>query len=203
MGWLFMHDLGGHSTPRAYLDNQFTYMREDHRLTVLASSMVGSTYYAAAERIESSGDRQVFAVVCLTKDQHRRARRLHVRVQGHDGAYGPLRKRVPRLDTQRADRHRQRVRPGVAPPGCRANLVQRRLQNAKPTPKPGQTIVFDEPMRFSDGQERARFEVVPNPKGRTPLFRDPETRSLCRIPAFKKRSYRLINPTVTPASAAS
>ena len=25
MGWLFMRDLAGHSTPRAYLDNQFTY----------------------------------------------------------------------------------------------------------------------------------------------------------------------------------
>lgn len=86
---------------------------------------------------------------------------------------------------------------------CRANLVKRRLRNAKPMPKPGQTIVFDEPMRFSDGQERTRFEVVPNPKGLTPLFRDPVTRSICRIPAFKKRSYRLINPTVTPARAPS
>ena len=67
MGWLFMRDLGGHSTPRAYLDDQFTYTRDDHRLTMLASSMVGSTYYAAAERVESSGARQVFAIVCLTK----------------------------------------------------------------------------------------------------------------------------------------
>src|SRR3546814_2424466 len=39
----------------------------DHRLTVLASSMVGSTYYAACERIEASGGRAVFAVVCLTR----------------------------------------------------------------------------------------------------------------------------------------
>ncbi len=33
MGWLFMRDMGGHATPRAYLDNQFTYSRDDHRLT--------------------------------------------------------------------------------------------------------------------------------------------------------------------------
>ena len=59
MGWLFMRDLGGYATPRSYLDNQFTYARDDHRLTVLASSMVGSTYYAACERIESSGARAV------------------------------------------------------------------------------------------------------------------------------------------------
>lgn len=67
MGWLFMPNLQGHSTPRAYLDNQFTYARDDHRLTVLASSMVGSTYYAAAERVETAGERQVFAIICLTK----------------------------------------------------------------------------------------------------------------------------------------
>ena len=47
MGWLFMRDMGGYATPRSYLDNQFTYAHADHRLTVLASSMVGSTYYAS------------------------------------------------------------------------------------------------------------------------------------------------------------
>ncbi|MCY1166326.1 hypothetical protein D9M73_62530 [compost metagenome] len=71
MGWLYMRDMRGHATPRAYLDNQFTYSRDDHRLTVLASSMIGSTYYAACERIEASGDREVFAVVCLTRHNPR------------------------------------------------------------------------------------------------------------------------------------
>ncbi len=73
MGWLFMRDMGDYATPRSYLDNQFSYTRDDHRLTVLASSMVGSTYYAACERVESNGDRQVFAVVCLTKHNPRAA----------------------------------------------------------------------------------------------------------------------------------
>ena len=27
MGWLFMRSLGGHATPKAYLDDQFTYER--------------------------------------------------------------------------------------------------------------------------------------------------------------------------------
>src|SRR3546814_20357179 len=71
MGWLFMRDMDGYAVPRSYLDNQFTYARDDHRLTVLASSMVASTYYAACERIEANGDRQVFAVVCLTKHNPR------------------------------------------------------------------------------------------------------------------------------------
>ena len=202
MGWLFMRDLAGHSTPRAYLDNQFTYARDDHRLTVLASSMVGSTYYAAAERIETAGGRQVFAIVCLTKTSTGARDGCTFGYKDMTEHMGPNESECPasildeltETDSEYAQTWRDR---------CRANLVQRKLQNAKPTPKPGQTIVFDEPMRFSDGQERARFEVVPNPKGRTPLFRDLETRSLCRIPAFKKRSYRLINPTVTPARATS
>jgi hypothetical protein len=45
-------------------------------------------------------------------------------------------------------------------------------------------------MRFSDGSDRSRFEVVANRKGKTPLFRDPERRAICRIPAFRKRAYR-------------
>lgn len=202
MGWLFMRDLGGHSTPRTYLDNQFTYVRDDHRLTVLASSMAGSTYYAAAERVESLGDRQVFAIVCLTKTSTGARDGCTFGYKDMTEHMGPCESECPTsildeltdTDSEYAQAWRER---------CRANIVQRRLRNAKPTPKPGQTIVFDEPMRFSDGKERTRFEVVLNTKGRTPLFRDAETRSICRIPAYKKRSYRLINPAVMPARAAS
>lgn len=73
----------------------------------------------------------------------------------------------------------------------------------KPTPKPGQTIIFDEPMRFSDGSDRSRFEVVANPKGKTPLFRDPESRAICRIPAFRKRAYRIVHAAIFVRDAAS
>ena len=86
---------------------------------------------------------------------------------------------------------------------CRANLIRRKLEQAKPTPKPGQTIIFDEPMRFSDGSDRARFEVVANPKGKTPLFRDPESRAICRIPAFRKRSYRIVHAAIVVRDAAN
>lgn len=67
MGWLTMRGTGRFANARAYLDDQFTYTRDDHRLTVLKSSMVGSTYYAAVERIETAGEaRSVFAIICLT-----------------------------------------------------------------------------------------------------------------------------------------
>lgn len=202
MGWLFMRDLGVHATPRAYLDNQFTYTRDDHRLTVLASSMVGSTYYAAAERIEGSGAREVFAIICLTRTSTGARDGCTFGYKDMTEHMGPYESACPAAIlnelTETTSEYAQAWRAR-----CRANLAQRKLQGAKPTPRPGQTILFDEPMRFSDGQDRTRFEVVPNPKGRTPLFRDPATHSICRIPAFRKRSYRLINPAVTPAKATS
>jgi hypothetical protein len=197
-----MRDMGGHATPRAYLDNQFTYLREDHRLTVLASSMVGSTYYAACERVESNKDREVFAIVCLTKHNPRST-------DGHVFGYkdmteymGPCESECPAsildalTDTDSEYAMDWRAR-------CRANLIRRKLQQAKPTPKPGQTIIFDEPMRFSDGTVRARFEVVANPKGKTPLFRDPESRAICRIPAFRKRAYRVVHAAIVVKDAAN
>jgi hypothetical protein len=202
MGWLFMRDMGGHATPRAYLDNQFTYSRDDHRLTVLASSMVGSTYYAACERTEASGKRQVFAIICLTKTSTGARDDCTFGYKDMDETVGPYECDCPasildeltETDYPHAIDWRAR---------CRANLVRRKLERAKPTPKPGQTIIFDEPMRFSDGSDRARFEVVANPKGKTPLFRDPESRAICRIPAFRKRAYRIVHAAIVVRDAAN
>lgn len=202
MGWLYMRDTGAHPTGRAYLDAQFTYVRDDHRLTVLASSMVGSTYYAAAERIETGGAREVFAIVCLTRTSTGardgctfgyKDMTEHMGPHESDCPAGIL-DRLTDTDSEYALAWRAR---------CRANLAARKLRDAKPTPRPGQTIVFAEPMRFSDGRDRTRFEVVANPKGRVPLFRDPETGAVCRIPAFRKREYRLLNPAVTPPPVSS
>lgn len=202
MGWLFMRDLGGHASARSYLDNQFTYSRDDHRLTVLASSMVGSTYYAAAERIETAGVAQVFAIICLTKSSKGARDGCTFGYKDMTEHMGPYESDCPAFildrltETENDYATAWRAR-------CRANLAQRKLLNAKPTPRPGQTIVFDEPMRFSDGEERTRFDVIANPKGRTPLFRDPATHAVCKIPSFRKRSYRLINPVVTPGQVGS
>lgn len=74
MGWLFMRDCGPFDGPRAYLDDQLTYVRDDHRLRVLRSALVGlRTYYAACERVTSAGERTVFAVVCLVQYNRRAA----------------------------------------------------------------------------------------------------------------------------------
>ena len=202
MGWLSMRDTGRFNTARAYLDDQFTYTRDDHRLTVLKSSMVGSTYYAAAERTENDGKREVFGIVCLTFSRPAAPDGYTFGYKDMSERMGPCESDCPasildiltEIDSEHANKWRDR---------CRANIAKRRLLQAKPTPKPGQTIVFEEPMRFSDGIERTRFEVVAGPKGKGLRFRDKETRQVCAIPAVKKRAYRLINPAVTPAQVAS
>ena len=86
---------------------------------------------------------------------------------------------------------------------CRANVVRSKLERAKPTPKPGQTIIFDEPIRFNDGENRDRFTVIANPKGKAPLFRDPVTGAVCRVAKFRTRGYRLINPAIVPKDSTS
>lgn len=202
MGWLTMRDTGRFPNARAYLDDQFTYTRLDHRLTVVKSSMVGSTYYAAAERIEADDARSVFAIVCLT----------FTRPNARDGQgfgykdmtehMGPVESDCPAsildlltpIGGEWPNAWRER---------CRANIAQRRLRDAKPTPRPGQTIVFDEPLRFNDGIERTRFEVIAGPRGKGLRFRDPASRQVCKIPSIKKRIYRLINPAVSVAQVSA
>lgn len=78
---------------------------------------------------------------------------------------------------------------------CRENAAARQALAAKPTPRPGQTIVFDEPVAFADGRSFDRLEVVKNRRShRTVLFRDPERGGLYRIPNVKRREYRLLDP---------
>ena len=202
MGWLSMPDTGRFATPRAYLDDQFTYVRDDHRLTVLRSSMVGSTYYGAAARIESDGARTVFAIVCLTFSRPAARDGYTFGYKDMTEHMGPVESDCPAgiLDLLTAV---EGTWPNEWRTRCRANLAKRRLLDAKPTPRPGQTVIFDEPLRFNDGVERTRFEVIAGPRGKGLRFRDPTSRQVCKIPSVKKRTYRLINPAVTAAQVTS
>ncbi|MDQ2861952.1 MAG: hypothetical protein M3T55_14790, partial [Pseudomonadota bacterium] len=68
MGWLFMKSLNGHSGPRQYLDDQFTYQRPENRSRVLRSALVKMrVYYAALEQVRVTGQFEVFALVCLVR----------------------------------------------------------------------------------------------------------------------------------------
>lgn len=75
MGWLSMTSagMGGHATPKAYLDAQFTYSRTydgggTHGMRVIDSAFVGNRVWYAATEIIADGDVQyVIALVCLVR----------------------------------------------------------------------------------------------------------------------------------------
>jgi hypothetical protein len=65
-GWLYMTNLKRHKTPKAHLDDQFTFAGEHAQLRVLPSALVHmKRHYVAVERIDECDKRHVFAIVCL------------------------------------------------------------------------------------------------------------------------------------------
>src|SRR3546814_8395448 len=59
---------------------------------------------------------------------------------------------------------------------CRTVIAARSTDTAKPQLRGGQTIVFDAPITFTDGQSLDRFTVIANrAKPARLVFRDPAT----------------------------
>lgn len=196
MGWLFMKSLKGHSGPRQYLDAQFTYDRPDHTSKVLRSALIGMrVYYAAVEHVLTADNaRKVWALICLVRYNRRDREGYVFGYKDMSEAMGPCECDCPEAildlltptDAEYARKWRA---------ACRAQAAARRAVAQKPTPHPGQTIVFDAPLSFRDGKILDRFEVVANPRShRSVLFRAAGSYALYRIPSVKKRSYRLLDP---------
>lgn len=194
MGWLFMRSLGGHATPKAYLDDQFTYAREEHRSRVLVSGLVAlRTYYAAVEHITvATGAREVWALVCLVRYNRRDREGFIFGYKDMAESMGPYEDACPArvLDrltaTDNANALDWRFR-------CRDRLARRAVINARPAPRPGDIVILAEPMLFRDGRRLSRFQAVRAP-GRTRgmVFRSAEG-GLYRISGLKARDY-IIEP---------
>lgn len=195
MGWLHMHSLRGHAGPRQYLDAQFTFSGPQGSSRVLRSALVGlRVYYAAVERLRPRQEREVSALVCLVRYNPRDREGFIFGYKDMHEAMGPCESDCPEailnLLTSTDQPYALAWRAQ-----CRANIKQRRTLAAKPKPAPGQTIVFDVPVTFTDGVTLDRLDVVADPRGRrTVLFRDPARGGLYRIANVKARSYRLIDP---------
>ena len=62
---------------------------------------------------------------------------------------------------------------------AKTNAAARRARAARPSPRVGQVIVFDEPLSVADGRSFQRLEVIANPRShRTVFFRAPGSSSL-------------------------
>jgi hypothetical protein len=196
MGWLFMKSLGGHSGPRQYLDAQFTYQRPEVASKLLRSALVHlRVYYAAVEHVRhATNEREVWAAVCLVKYNPRDREGCIFGYKDMSESMGPCEAECPEsildlltpTDSHYAREWRAR---------CRENAAARRALLTRPSPRPGQFIVFDQPMLFSDGRRLDRFEVVGHPKTRrTLLFRAPDSGALYRIANIKKRAFLIGQP---------
>lgn len=126
MGWLYQDTLDGHSSPKAYLDAQFTYSRPAQGARVLASAVVrGTVYYAAVELHCSGEEMQVIGVVCLIDHNPRAADGMIFGYKDMDESMGPCESECPQAvldlltptDAPYARAWRER---------CRANAVSRR-----------------------------------------------------------------------------
>ena len=161
MGWLYMnrYHMGGHETPKAYLDAQFTYTRTlddgaTRGLRVLGSACVGNrTYYAAAQVIENEQPGHVVAIVCLVRWNPRDKEELHFGYKDMDETCGPCEdacpERILRLLTPTTNEHAL---------DWRRRCLARLRTRARPL-EDGMRIKLATPVTFTDGHVGDVFVV--------------------------------------------
>ena len=196
MGWLFMNSMGRFASPKAYLEDQFTYPTDTRTSRILRSALVGmSTWYGACEQIDkSTGAREVFAIVCLVKYNPRSK-------DGHVFGYkdmtehmGPCEASCPAaildLLTQTDDEHALDWRKR-----CRKAIEQSR----RAVLQDGDLIVFAQEISFTDGQKSRRFRVAK--RGRRTVFQIPGPNGEPGRQLYQIRDWKTAQWTVVPKIA--
>jgi hypothetical protein len=184
--------MGGHATPKSYLDAQFTYSRDVDGvvkgLKLLASSCPQNrTYYAAAQEMVDGVGGAVFAIVCKVMWNPRSKTAEHFGYKDMDESMGPCEDNCPAhiLDlltpTDKDHALDWRLR-------SRANL-ERRARKIED----GDRIKLASPLTFTDGHVGDEFIVVK--RGRRLSFRDPETRIGYAISRFMQREWTIVPVT--------
>lgn len=193
MGWLSMtpEGMGGHATPKAYLDAQLTYPpgkdgeRTYNGMRVLKSVWSGSVYYAAAQRYTEAGeDLAVFAMICLVRWNPRAADRYVFAYKDLSEDMGPCEAECPASilallsssDHPYALNWRNR---------CYRNL---RLTSRKLAD--GMLIRFAEPMQFVDGTSHAEFRV--RQEGRRMVLTGANGYGRYRVPGLMKLAFEIV-----------
>lgn len=195
MGWLYMQrtGMGGHETPKAYLDDQLTYQREAHGGTpfrgcrVLRSASKGRVYYAAVEHYGEGGERCcVTAVICLVRWNPHASDGLIFGYKDMDEQSGPVEATCPRsvLELLSETSHpyaldwRNR---------CYAmlRLMERKIGD-------GDILRLAEPLRFTDGSEHQEFRV--SKRGNKIALKTPDGQGGYTISRLMERRFEVIRP---------
>jgi hypothetical protein len=196
MGWIYTSAFRGGSI-KDYLDRKFTGENETHRFRVLKSALVRMrAYYAAQEIVEkASGARRVIAIVVKVDYRPRDPEGMTLGYKSMDEGMGPNEVDCPLaiLDLL------------TAPDPERYGAAWRervRAYHARKTrrPKPGEILVFEQPIRFSDGSSGVRFHCERYRK-RALVYRNLDTGTLCRIEGVMSLDYEIEKPSTVPAGA--
>jgi hypothetical protein len=189
--------MGAHDTPKTYLDNGFTWERRDENgnllegRRVLKSVYSGSTYYAAIEAYDGTGQRRsVTAAVCLVRWNPGARSGEEFGYKDMDEDMGPAEAAAPRsilelltsTDVPYALNWRRR---------CyrRLQLVERKLPD-------GALIRLAQPLRFTDGSKESEFRV--RKEGRKLRLTRPDGNGRYQISRLMERAFEIIpEPKVT------
>ncbi|ESQ79256.1 antirestriction protein [Asticcacaulis sp. YBE204] len=191
MGWTFHMTMGGHRTPKAFLDAEFTWSNDQADNRVLRSSVVGRVYYAAVERISRiDGARIVFAVVTLFRHTPKNREDYVFGCKEMDETVGPCERRCPSviLELLTPTQHEYAV---CWRADCRTNLATTAAQRRKPRPSEGDIVELAEALRFTDGAKLTRFQAVHRYGRRQLVYASLENGGLYRLSGLSKRAYTL------------
>lgn len=194
MGWLYKGERGmaPYTSPKSYLDAQFTYERVTDGVTkglrVLASSCPGNrVWYAAAQETENGRAGEVFAVICLIRWNPRAPDGMIFGYKSMTEHCGPFEVDCP-----------EHILDMLTPTGDERSLAWRKncrdriaLRRRKITD--GMKIKFDQPITFQDGYSGDEFVAV---RGRGGLaFRVAGRANLYRISGVATLPWRVIPET--------
>jgi len=193
MGWMSMpaSSMGGHATPKGYLDAQLTYepaRRDDTEvdgLRVLKSTWSGSVYYAAAERYDRTGKPlKVFAVVCLVRWNPKAA-------DGYIFAYKDMSESMGPREADCPASILALLSPSDNPYTLDwRNRCHRNLRLAARKISDGALIRFAAPLRFTDGSEMSEFRV--RKEGRRTVLTGPNGYGRYRIGNLMKMHFEIV-----------
>lgn len=199
MGWLFMSrsGMGGHATPKAYLDAQLTYEHDvdggRKGLRVVASACVQNrVYYAAVQPSIDGVPGTIFAVVCLVR-WNPRGDDEQFGYKDMDETAGPCEAGCPVsiLGLLGPSDH-----PGALDWRRRCYRTLRR--RACPLDD-GMRIRFTEPMTFTDGHVGEEFIV--EKRGGAIRLKDVVTGGRYRVSSLRDRRWTPVRRTVVHAVA--
>ncbi len=162
MGWLSMPlaSMGGHTSPKQYLDAQFTYERPataeqpSHGYRVLESAFPGNrVYYAAIQRYDDGDPGAVIAVVCLVRWNPKAADGHVFGYKDMDETMGPYEADCPLRVLERLTSTNN---PVALDWRRRCFATIRRRSRKLPD---GALIRFSEPITFSDNSQHQVMRV--------------------------------------------